>query len=139
MGKNYLLILIFSLTAAFGAGDMAEKIEIQNRNVVKAAAEELSRELPKRVDRYTELVAISAEGQTLAYTFEIDAAPKSDETLIREGADRMKRNVTAGVCATSRRFLQSGITISYRYVSAPTKRELFRFDIDESLCGYKPE
>ncbi len=139
MGKNYLLILIFSLTAAFGAGDMAEKIEIQNRNVVKAAAEELSRELPKRVDRYTELVAISAEGQTLAYTFEIDAAPKSDETLIREGADRMKRNVTAGVCATSRRFLQSGITISYRYVSAPTKLELFRFDIDESLCGYKPE
>ncbi len=139
MGKIYLLILIFSLTAAFGAGDMAEKIEIQNRNVVKAAAEELSRELPKRVDRFTELVAISAEGQTLAYTFEIDAAPKSDETLIREGADRMKRNVTAGVCATSRRFLQSGITISYRYVSAPTKRELFRFDIDESICGYKPE
>ncbi len=134
MGKFYLLMLAFSLTAAF-CGDMAEKMETQNRNVVMAAAEELSRELPKRVDRFTQLIAISAEGQTLAYTFEIDAAPKSDETLIKEGAERMKRNVTAGVCATSRRFLQSGITISYRYISAPTKRELFRYDIKESDCS----
>jgi len=47
----------------------------------------------------------------------------------------MKRNVTAGVCATSRRFLQSGITISYRYISAATKRQLFRYDIEESDCN----
>ncbi len=135
MRKFYLLMLTFLLTAAFGGNDMAEKIKIQNRNVVKAAAEELSKELPKRVDEFTQLIGISADGQMLAYTFEINAAPKSDETVIKEGAERMKRNVTAGVCATSRRFLQSGITISYRYISAATKRQLFRYDIKESDCS----
>jgi len=135
MRKFYLLILSLLFTAFADSGDMAEKIRIQNQNVVKAAAEELSKELPKRVDEYTELIGISADGQTLAYTFEINAAPKSDEAIIKEGAERMKRNVTAGVCATSRRFLQSGITISYRYISAATKRQLFRYDIEESDCN----
>ncbi|WP_457592757.1 hypothetical protein [Hydrogenimonas sp.] len=134
MGKFYLPLFALLVTAALGSGDMADKIKIQNENVVKAAAAELSKTLPKRVDPFTQLVAISAEGQMLAYTFKIDAAPKSDETIIKEGAERMKRNVTAGICATSNRFLQSGIVISYRYISAATGRELFRYDIKESDC-----
>ncbi len=116
--------------------DLAEKIRIQNRNVVKAAAESLAGELPKRVDAHTRLVAIDPKGETLLYTFEIDAGPKSDERVISEGKERMGRNVTAGICATSRRFLESGITIAYRYLSAATGRELFRFDVDEKRCGY---
>lgn len=135
MRKFYLLMLGLLFTAAFGSGDMAEKIKIQNQNVVKAAAEELSKELPKRVDRFTQLLDISADGEILSYTFEINAAPKSDEAIINEGAERMKKNVTAGVCSTSQRFLQSGITVSYRYVSAATGRELFRYDIKESDCN----
>ncbi|BBG65656.1 hypothetical protein NNO_0953 [Hydrogenimonas sp.] len=135
MKKFYLLLLSLLLAAAADDGDMAEKIKLQNQNVVKAAASELSKELPKRVDRFTQLVDIAADGEMLIYTFEIDAAPKSDEEIIEEGAGRMKRNVTAGVCATSKRFLQSGISISYRYKSAATGRELFRFDIKKSDCA----
>ncbi|WP_456403600.1 hypothetical protein [Hydrogenimonas sp.] len=132
-----ILLALTLLAPALFADELAEKIRIQNQNVVKAAAESLAGELPKRVDAHTRLIAIDPKGETLLYTFEIDAGPKSDEAVIAEGKERMGRNVTAGICATSRRFLESGITIAYRYVSAATGRELFRFDIDEKRCGYR--
>ncbi len=136
MRKFHLLVtlLLPLLVMASGEGEIGEKVKLQNMNVVKAAAEELSKDLPKSVDPFTRLVSITAEGESLVYTFEIDAGGKSDEDVVKEGRERMKKNVTAGICRSSGRFLQSGILISYRYISAATKRPLFRFDVDEKEC-----
>ena len=138
--RRVLTTLLLAAIALWGVQDkMAEKIREQNRNVVKAAAAELGKELPKRVDAYTQLVGIDAEDEKLIYTFEINAGPKSDEQIIEEGKERMRRNVTRGVCATSERFLKSDITIIYRYISAASKKELFRFDITKKDCRFMAE
>ena len=138
--KRTLTILLLTAIALWGTpDDLSEKIKQQNQNVVKAAAAELGRELPKRVDPYTQLVGIDAEDEKLIYTFEIDAGPKSDEQIVKEGKERMRRNVTRGVCATSERFLKSDITIVYRYVSAASKKELFKFDITKKDCRFMAE
>ncbi|WP_286336280.1 hypothetical protein [Hydrogenimonas cancrithermarum] len=135
--KRILMTLFLLLSTFTFADEMAEKIRLQNQSVVKAAAEAMSKELPKRVDPHTQLIGIKADGEKLIYTFEIDAAPKNDEAIVKEGKERMRKNVTAGVCNTSRRFLESGITIAYHYVSAATTRELFRFDVDKTACNYR--
>ncbi|WP_201353305.1 hypothetical protein [Hydrogenimonas urashimensis] len=129
------LTTLAMLSTLLMADELAEKIRLQNQNVVKAAAHELSKELPKRVDPFTRLTGIDADGVMLIYTFEIDAGPKSDDQIIKEGKERMRRNVMAGVCSTSQRFLKSGIVISYRYISAASKKPLFRFDVAEKDCS----
>jgi hypothetical protein len=134
MMKKLLVSLIAAVWLFAAADDMAEKIRQQNMEVVKHAAKSLSEELPKRVDRYTKLVAIDADGEKLVYTFEVDAGPKSDEQLVAEGKERMTRNVTRGLCQSSERFLKSGITIVYRYVSAATKKPLFDVTVSKKDC-----
>ncbi len=131
---HLIVIFLFFSTFPASAADMAEKMKIQNQNVVKAAAEEFSKDLPKRVDRYTRLIEVEADGEKLVYIFEIDAAPKSDDEVVKEGKTKMERRVVAGTCATSQRFLKSGITLSYRYLSAATKRTLFDIDVKEADC-----
>ena len=133
--RRTLSILLLLAVTLWSADDLAEKIRIQNQNVVKAAAEARNKELPQKVDPYTTLIAIRPEGETLHYIFEIDAGPKSDEQIVKEGEARMRRNVTAGLCSTSQRFLKSGITILYDYRSAKTKKPLFRIAVDEKRCN----
>ena len=85
MSRYRALLLALIVSVAMGGAEMAEKVRQQNREVVKQAAESLSRELPKRVDRYTQLMAIDADGEKLVYIFEVDAGPKSDEQLSPKG------------------------------------------------------
>ncbi|WP_353661335.1 hypothetical protein [Hydrogenimonas sp. SS33] len=135
MKKSGMALLLGSALLVAAANDpMAEKVKIQNQRVVAAAAKALNEDLPKRVDPYTKLVKIEGKGETLRYVFEIDAGPKSDEAVKKEGEARMQRNVTAGVCRSSMRFLKSGITIVYDYLSAHTKRPLFHIVVDEKRC-----
>lgn len=116
-------------------GDMLpNKMKQQNREVVRQAAVSLSKGLPKKVDDYTTLRSIEAKDTTLLYTFELNVGPKSDDAIRKEGEERMRRNVTAGICRSSRRFLDAGIILSYRYINAATGKELFRFDIDKKSC-----
>ena len=122
------------LMAQSNGSDLAQKIRLQNQRVVAAAAQSLNKDLPKKIDPYTKLLKIEGKGETLRYLFEIDAGPKSDETVKKEGEARMKRNVTAGICRSSERFLKSGITIVYDYISAHTKRPLFHIVVDEKKC-----
>ena len=129
------LAALVAVTLSASTDEMAEKIRLQNQNVVKAAAEALSKELPKRVDPYTRLIAIDADGERLVYTFEVNAGPKSDEELKRRKASRT-RVVTAGLCQSADRFLKSGITIVYRYVSAATKKQLFDVVVTEKECPF---
>ena len=112
---------------------MDQKVHQQNMTVVKMAAEAMNKELPKRVDPYTRLLHIEPRGETLIYRFEVNAGPKSDEELKKRKESRTKV-VTRGICQSYARFLKSGITIVYRYISAATKRPLFDVTVSKKEC-----
>jgi len=131
---NKLLLSVLLLCSTLFADDMAAKIKKQNIQIVQMAAKELSSQLPQKIDDYTQLVKIDGKDESLLYTFEINTGSKSDETVIKEDRSRMKQAVTHGICNSSARFLQSGINISYIYVSAKSKKELFRFDVSKKDC-----
>jgi hypothetical protein len=118
------------------ADEISDKVYLQNQNVIKMAASNMSKQLPQKVDDYTQLVKIEAKEQTLVYIFEINTGAKSDEAIIKEDKSRMKRAVTTGICNSSKRFLQSGIDISYVYISGISKRLLFQFDVNKKDCDY---
>ena len=111
-----------------------QELKVQNRKIVALVVEELSKDLPKTVDQYTEFVGIKSDDLTLVYIFEINTGGKSDETVQKEDNSRMQSAVTQGVCRSSKRFLDAQINISYLYKSAKTKVELFQFDITQADC-----
>ncbi|WP_294951466.1 hypothetical protein [Sulfurovum sp.] len=112
------------------------KMQQQNRTIVKMASEELSKDLPQKIDQYTTLMKIEGKQESLIYIFEINTGAKSDEAVQKEDRTRMQKAVTRGVCHTSKRFLDADITIVYRYLSAKSKKELFHFDISKGNCTY---
>lgn len=129
------LAIIFVQLSLFADVNQSEKVHKQNIEVLKAAVKELSTNLPKKVDAYTQLVDLKAEGENLIYTFEINTGTKSDEAITKEAEERqMNVRVTGGICRSSRRFLDSGIGISYLYRSAAGKKPLFRYDVTRKSC-----
>lgn len=46
----------------------------------------------------------------------------------------MKKAVTAGICRSSKRFLDADIAISYLYNSAASKEKLFEFNVSKEDC-----
>ena len=106
----------------------------QNKKITKLAAEEMNKTLPQKVDKFTELIRVSAKDTTLEYLFEINTGAKSDKTVRQEDHARMEKAITEGVCRSSKRFLDAQINISYIYRSATSKSELFRFDITQQKC-----
>lgn len=111
-----------------------KQMKIQNKNVIKFVIEEYKRKLPQKVDEYTSFVDISSKDLTLIYTFEINTGAKSDESVIKEDKERMGKMVHYGICQSAKRFLQSDIDISYVYMSAVSKKELFRFYVNKKDC-----
>ncbi len=111
-----------------------DKMQEQNREIARLAAAELSKSLPQTIDKHTKLTKVEAQDSTLVYSYEIDAAPKSDAQIKQEDHGRMKKAITHGVCSSSQRFLKANIAIRYIYNSAHSKNELFRFDIDAKSC-----
>jgi len=108
----------------------------QNRSIVAMASESLNKSLPQKIDTYTTLTKIEGKEETLLYTFEIDTGAKSDEAVQKEDRTRMEKAITHGICLSSKRFLKADIHIAYRYLSAKSKKELFRFDIQKADCDY---
>jgi hypothetical protein len=128
------LFVVFSLPL-FATLDEVDKVRQQNIEVVKAAAKELSAKLPQKVDEFTQLVDLKADGEKLVYTFEIHTGAKSDEAIVKEAKERqMKVRVTGGICRSSKRFLESGIGIVYIYRSAASKKPLLRYEVDRKAC-----
>ena len=111
-----------------------EEMRKQNSEIVKLASEEISKTLPQKVDSYTTLMTVEGKDTTLIYTFEINTGAKSDDAVKKEDRGRMKKAVTTGICDSSKRFLDSDISISYLYISANSKAELFRFDVTQADC-----
>ena len=143
MRKSFLALSIIVALSQWGLGEVRqmqtkelplEQMQKQNREIVKLASEELSKTLPQKIDNYTTLMSVEGKGTTLIYTFEINTGAKSDDAVRKEDRERMQKAVTAGICDSSKRFLDSKITISYLYISANSKAELFRFDVTQAEC-----
>ena len=143
--KNLLLSL--SLIITFNNTLLAEKtltrtqelsakqIKSQNSIIAKMFAEEISKNLPHTIDKYTKLLTVTNKEANIIYTFEINTGSKSDEAVINEDRSRMKNAVKKGVCNSSMKFLESDISISYIYISAISKKKLFQFDITKQDCA----
>ena len=111
-----------------------EEMQKQKREIVKLSSEEISSTLPQTVDKYTVLTKVEGKDTTITYTFEINTGAKSDEAVKKEDRVRMKEAVTMGICQSSKRFIEAQINISYIYISAKSKVELFRFDVTQADC-----
>ncbi len=143
MIKTFLAIVTaVSLTQwSFGEGLETQTRELpqqemqkQNKEIVKLSSQEISKTLPQTIDKYTTLITVEGKDTTLIYTFEINTGAKSDEAVKREDRTRMQKAVTTGICQSAKRFLKAQINISYVYISATSKAELFRFDVAQADC-----
>jgi len=116
-------------------GEFPQKeMQKQNREIVRLSSEEISRTLPQTIDKYTTLTKVEGKDTTLIYTFEINTGAKSDDTVRKEDRTRMQKAVTTGICQSASKFIAAQINISYVYISAISKAELFRFDVTQSDC-----
>jgi len=111
-----------------------EEMQKQKREIVKLSSEEIAKTLPQVVDKYTTLTKVVGKDTTMTYTFEINTGSKSDDAVRKEDRTRMKSAVTTGICQSARRFIEAQISISYIYISATSKAELFQFDVSQSDC-----
>jgi len=111
-----------------------DKMKEQNQKIIKMVVEEISKTLPQKVDKYTEMTKIRDENLTLIYTFEINTGAKSDEAIKKEDKPRMEKAISKGVCQSSKRFLDADITLTYEYMSSSTKKELFVFSMTKETC-----
>ena len=111
-----------------------EEMQKQKNKIVKLSSEEISKTLPQTVDKYTILTKVEGKESTIVYTFEINTGAKSDEAVKKEDRTRMQKAVTTGICQSSKRFIDAQINISYIYIGAKSKAELFRFDVTQADC-----
>lgn len=112
----------------------AQELKAQNKTIAKMAAQEMAKSLPQKIDKFTELVKIHADGALIIYTYELDIPNKSDEIIKKDDHSRMKEAITRGSCISSKRFLDADITLRYVYMSKKTKTELFQFNVDKKSC-----
>ena len=143
MKKSFLALGIILTLSQFSFGEGLqiqtkdlpnEEMKKQNREIVKLSSEEISKTLPQTVDKYTILTTVEGKDTTLIYTFEINTGAKSDEAVKKEDRTRMQKAVTTGICQSAKRFIDAQINISYIYISANSKVELFRFNVTQADC-----
>ena len=139
---NKFTLLFLALSISLFAQDLkvrnetfpASQMQAQNVTVAKMSAEALSKDLPHTIDKYTTLQTVTSQGPTMIYTFIINSGSKSDEAIQNEDKTRMKKAITTGVCQSAKLLLAAQIDITYIYLSAETKAELFRFEISQKDC-----
>ena len=129
MKKMIIILAIVFLYTPFTVAN-----QTQNKEIVELSSKELSKTLPQVIDKYTTLTKVEGQNNTLLYIFEINTGATSDEAIQKEDKTRMQQAVTAGICQSSKRFLDAEVNISYLYISAKSKVELFRFDVSERDC-----
>jgi len=142
MKKTLSPLMLIVLTLSTHATDIIKegqaypiaKIKEQNQQIIKMVVTEISKTLPQKVDKYTNMTKIEDKNVTLIYTFEIDTGSKNDKDVQKEDKPRMEKAVTKGVCQSSKRFLDAEIILNYTYLNASTKKELFTFSINQKKC-----
>ncbi len=134
--KHTLLLSTLLLTGTWA--EILPKVKRQNQEVVRQAAASLSASLPKRIDDYTQLVAITPKDQTLQYTFALETL-QSDAQIHQRARDTMIPRIKENICHSNRRFIESDITIRYSYIRPKEKKPLFSVDVNRTVCDYPPE
>lgn len=142
--KKLLLLftIITALTQSLVAKDLPvrnqdvspEQLRKQNKEIAQLAANELSKNLPQVVNKYTTIVSIKAVNKTLVHTYEIKTGAKSDEAIRKEDRSAWEKVFIENVCARSKRFLDAQVELSYVYTSAISKEKLFQFDVTQIKC-----
>jgi hypothetical protein len=142
--KKLILIAIFGLSVcqailpkdtSIKQQDVSPKqLQKQNKQIVQLAAQELSKTLPQKINKYTTITDIKADGTTLIYLYEVNTGSKSDQAIIKEDRTRWEKLFVENVCKRSKRFLDAQVHLSYRYISAKTKVKLFQFDVTQAKC-----
>jgi|FLOH01.1.fsa_nt_gi hypothetical protein len=140
------LLWIFSILIIFNSSVSAQDLKTrtdefpkkemksQNKIVAEMFVEEISKNLPQKIDKYTQFINITNKDTTLIYTFEINTGSKSDDAVRKEDRTRMHKAIQNGICKSSQKFLEAGINTSYVYISAISKAHLFQFDITQQDC-----
>lgn len=143
MKKTIVLSLLFLISTQFAFSSQLpvknqdvspEQLKSQNKQIASLVADELSKDLPKTIDKYTEFTDIKAIDSNLIYTFEINTGSKSDITIQNEDKTRMQNAVINGICTSSKRFMDAQILITYLYISKKTQVELFKFSVSQDDC-----
>ena len=138
MNKIFLILIslsIFAFASQTKTGVFPDKqMKAQNTKIAKLAAKEISNTLPQKIDKYTTLTSMKSDETTIIYIFEINTGAISDESVKKEDHSRMEKAVKAGVCQSSKKFLEAGIKTSYIYKSAKSKAKLFQFNISQKDC-----
>ena len=148
MLKKYLIFTILSIgvyaqdmpltpfkpSIQLGGDFEIDKMKMQNLNIVKKAVEGINKTLPQRVDRLTQLIRLDSNGTKLIYTFEVDIKDKNISRVREDAKQNIAPRIKRGICKDSKRFLQAGIDIRYRYISRKSKKELLIVDVDEKSC-----
>ncbi len=111
-----------------------DKKLLQNAQILEMMKEELSKDLPKKIDAYTTFTGVAVEGQTFIYMYEINAGAKSDESVRKNDMPRMKKAIIQGECRRSKIHFENGMTLQYRYKNAITKTDLFKINIEMKDC-----
>jgi len=137
-----IILLLLALSISLFSSDIktktgefpAKEMKKQNVEIAALTAASLSKDLPQKIDKYTTLTKVVSEKTTVIWTFEINTGAKSDESVRSNDHSRMQKAVTKGICQSSSKFLEAGINISYIYISAKSKANLFRFNISQKDC-----
>lgn len=87
MKKSIILIVLTILLQTVQAQELSvknqdvspEQLQLQNKQITQLVAEELSKSLPQKIDKYTTFINIQAKDTNLIYTFEINITPQSEE------------------------------------------------------------
>jgi len=111
-----------------------QQLEKQNIEIAAMAATQLSKDLPKTINKFTKIVEIKAVGINLIYIYEINTGAKSDDAIIAEDRTKWEQIYVQNICKSSKRFIDAKIELSFIYKSAITKRKLFQFDVNQKKC-----
>jgi hypothetical protein len=97
-----------------------------------AAAENLRKQLPMKVDEFTTLVTVATAGRTAIYSYRIDISESELPTGWREDQiSQLKYNLCNH--PLMRKMMKQGADYSYQYVDIGGKHILY-FKIDEAKC-----
>ena len=129
---SIVVVALFSVTVT--ADDNYDKKVAQNGEILKMMKEELSKNVPKKIDPYTTLVAVDVDGLILVSTYEINTGVKSDESVRKNDMPRMRNAIIQGECKRSKIHFENGMGIEYRYKNANTKKDIFGIKIELKDC-----
>lgn len=100
---------------------------------LRQAATELSKQLPKRLDKVTTLTAVMSVEGTLIYSYRLDF--NKDKIDTRQFLGAKKTRLTDNVCNTPsmRVTLRAGGTFAYQYMDE-TNRRIGEVEVTEKSC-----